>query len=74
MTAASADERCTERWIVAIIWFSSGLRRLAESVAEEVDGVMLEAEPHVGVHRGGHDDVGVPQQLLDDDQFDTLLP
>ena len=42
---------------------SSGL---VEGVAEEIDGVGLEAEPDVGVHRRRRPDVGVAQQLLDD--------
>ena len=46
---------------------------LAEGVAEEVDGVALEAEPDVGVHRRSHADVGIAQQLLDHDEFDALL-
>lgn len=50
-----------------------GLGGAAEGVAEKVDGVALEAESDVGVHRGGHSDVGMAQQLLDHDEFDALL-
>lgn len=42
-------------------------------MAEQVDGVVLEAEPDVGVDGGGDADVGVAQQLLDDDQFHPLF-
>jgi hypothetical protein len=42
-------------------------------VSEEVDGLALEAESDVGVDRRGHADVGVPQELLDDDGFDALF-
>jgi hypothetical protein len=42
-------------------------------VAEEVDGLALEAEPDVCIDRRGHADVGVSQQLFDDDEFDALL-
>jgi hypothetical protein len=42
-------------------------------VAQEVDGLALEAEADVGVDRRGHADVGVPQQFLDDDEFDALF-
>jgi hypothetical protein len=33
----------------------------------------MESEPDVGVHRRGHPDVGMSQQLLDHDEFDALL-
>ena len=46
---------------------------VAEGMAEEVDGVALEAEPDVGVHGGGDSDVGVAQQLLDHNEFHPLL-
>lgn len=48
-------------------------RRGSEGVAEEVDGVALEAGPDVGIHRRGHADVGVAQQFLDHDELDALL-
>jgi hypothetical protein len=46
---------------------------VAQGVAEEVDGVVLEAEPDVGVDGRGDADVGVSEKLLDDDEFDALL-
>lgn len=42
-------------------------------MAEEVDGVALEAESDVGVDGGGDADVGVAQEFLDHDEFDALL-
>jgi hypothetical protein len=50
-----------------------GLGGVAEGVAEEVDGVALEAESDVGVHRRGDADVGMAQQLLDHNEFDALF-
>ncbi|GAB2956543.1 hypothetical protein GCM10023080_014750 [Streptomyces pseudoechinosporeus] len=44
-----------------------------EGVAQEVDGLALEAEPDVDVHRCRDADVGVSRQLLDDDEFDALF-
>ncbi len=38
-----------------------------------VDGLALETEPHVGVDAGCDADVGVAQQLLDDDEVDALF-
>lgn len=46
---------------------------MAESGAEDVDGVALEAESDVGVDGGGDADVGVAEEFLDDDEFDALL-
>ncbi|WP_208652816.1 MULTISPECIES: hypothetical protein [Streptomyces violaceusniger group] len=46
---------------VAAAGLAGDLGGVAESVAEKVDGVALEAEPDVGVHGGGDADVGVPQ-------------
>ncbi|MFJ3216603.1 hypothetical protein ACIPLC_11855 [Kitasatospora sp. NPDC086801] len=46
---------------------------IAEGAAEEVDGVALEAESDVGVDGGGDADVGVAEEFLDDDEFDTLF-
>ena len=63
----------TERRFVSVVGSGGGLEGVAEGVAEEVDGVALEAEPDVGVNRRGHTDVGVAQQLLDDDEFDALF-
>ena len=42
-------------------------------MAEEVDGVSLEAESDVGVDGSGDADAGVAQQLLDDDEFHSLF-
>jgi hypothetical protein len=42
-------------------------------MAEEVDGLALESEADVGVHRRSHADVRMAQELLDDDEFDALL-
>lgn len=44
-----------------------------EGGAEEVDGVALDAESDVGVDGGGDADVGMAQQLFDDDEFDALV-
>lgn len=73
MTATSADGCRTKRWVVAVVGVAGGLRGVAQRATEEVDGVALEAEADLGVHRGGDADVGVAQQLLDDDEFDALL-
>jgi hypothetical protein len=59
--------------VAAVIGSGDGCVGIAEGVAEEVDGVALEAESDVGVHRRGHPDVGMAQQLLDDDEFDALF-
>jgi hypothetical protein len=50
-----------KRAAVAVIGLGSGLVEVAEGVAEEVDGVSLEAEADVGVDRGGDADVGVAE-------------
>lgn len=42
-------------------------------MAEEVDGVALEAEPDVGVDGGGDTDVGVAEEFLDHDEFHSLF-
>jgi hypothetical protein len=47
LTATSADGCCTSGWFVAVVGPSSGLSGVAEGVAEEVDGVALEAESDV---------------------------
>ncbi|GHI40539.1 hypothetical protein Sviol_49470 [Streptomyces violascens] len=44
-----------------------------KGAAEEIDGVALEAESDVGVHGGGDADVGVAEELFDDDEFGTLF-
>ncbi len=67
------DGCCTKWWFVAVIGSDGGLCRRAEGVAEEVDGVALESESDVGVHRGGHLDMGMAQQLLEHDELDPLL-
>lgn len=59
--------------MVAVIGSSDGCGGITEGVAEEVDGVSLEAESDVGVHRGGDADVGVVEEFLDHDEFDALL-
>ena len=73
MTATSADGCCTSGWFIAVVGSGGGRGGVAEGVAEEVDGVALEAESDVGVYRSGHADVGVAQQFLDDDEFDALF-
>jgi hypothetical protein len=73
LTAASADGCCTKRWLVAIFGVGGGLGGLAEGAAEEVDGAALEAEADVCVDGGGDADVGVPQQLLDHNEFHSLF-
>lgn len=73
MTATSADSGSGEGWFIAVVGPAGALRGVAEGVAEEVDGVALEAESDVGVDGGGDADVGVAQQLLDYDEFDALL-
>lgn len=45
-----------------------------KGVAEEVDGVALEAEPYVGVEGGGDADVGVAEEFLDHDEFHPPAP
>ncbi|MEU8728041.1 hypothetical protein AB0C68_01465 [Streptomyces tendae] len=45
----------------------------AEGVAQGVDGVTLESEPHVGVDASGDANVGVTQQFLDHDEVSTVL-
>jgi hypothetical protein len=67
------DGCCTKWWFVAVVGSVGGLGGVAEGVAEEVDGVALEAESDVGVHRRGDPDVGMAQQFLDDDEFDPLF-
>ena len=52
--ATSADRCCTKWRFVAVVGSGGGV---AEGVAEEVDGVALEAEADVGVHGGGDADV-----------------
>jgi hypothetical protein len=47
LTATSADGCCTKRWFVAVVGPGVGLDGVAEGVAEEVDGVALEAESNV---------------------------
>jgi hypothetical protein len=37
--------------------------------SEEVDGIALEARPDVGVDGSGDADMGMTQQLLDQDEF-----
>lgn len=61
----AADRRWRRGW-----WRSP---RLAESAAEEVDGVALEAEADVCVDGSGDPDVGVAEEFLDDDEFDALF-
>nr|WP_255637977.1 hypothetical protein [Amycolatopsis sp. DSM 110486] len=38
-----------------------------------IEGLALEAEPHVGVDVGGYADVGVAEELLDHDEVDALF-
>jgi hypothetical protein len=73
LTATSADGRCAKRWIDAVVSSGDGLAWVAESVAEEVDGVALKSEPDVGVDGGDDADVGVAEEFLDHYEFDSLL-
>jgi hypothetical protein len=57
----SADGGSDEGWFVAAVGLAGDLGGVAEGASEEVDGVALEVEPDVGVHGGGHADVGVAQ-------------
>ncbi|MEV1040520.1 hypothetical protein AB0J01_28300 [Streptomyces sp. NPDC050204] len=57
VTATPADDG----WEVGVV------AARAESVAVAVDGLALEAESDVGVDAGRHADVGVAEQLLDQD-------
>jgi hypothetical protein len=41
------DGGCTTGWFVAVVGLGDGLGGVAECVAEEVDGVALEAESDV---------------------------
>ncbi|GLW12299.1 hypothetical protein Misp01_74270 [Microtetraspora sp. NBRC 13810] len=63
MTATSADDG----------WEVGAVAARAESFAEAVDGLALEAESDVGVDAGRHADVSVAEQLLDHDEVDALL-
>lgn len=65
LTATSADDDCAGRVV-------RGIGR-AKGVAEDVDGLALEAEPYVGVDADGDADVGVPEEFLGDDEFDALF-
>ncbi|GGM39251.1 hypothetical protein GCM10010102_38600 [Promicromonospora citrea] len=47
------DVGSDEGWFVAVVGLAGDLGGVAESVAEKVDGVALEAESDVGVHGGG---------------------
>jgi|UPI00055C0E3B hypothetical protein len=62
-----------KRRVVAVVGLGGGLGQVAKGMSEEVDGLALEAESDVGVHGRGHADVGVAQELLDDDELDALL-
>jgi hypothetical protein len=73
LTATSADGNCAERWVVVAVGLAGALGGVAEGMAEEVDGVSLEAESDVGVDGGGDADVGVAEEFLDDDEFDALF-
>ncbi|MDQ0930929.1 hypothetical protein QFZ49_000836 [Streptomyces turgidiscabies] len=44
-----------------------------ECGAEGVDRISLEAESDVGVDGGGDADMGVAEEFLDYDEFDSLL-
>ena len=73
MTATSADSGSDEGWFVAVVGLAGHLGGVSERVAEEVDGVALEAEPDVGIDGGGDADVGVAEEFLDHDEFDALF-
>ncbi|WP_225850637.1 hypothetical protein [Streptomyces sp. HPF1205] len=64
---------CTKQRAIAAVGVGDGLGGFAEGAAEEVDGVALEAQADVGVHRRDDADMGVTQQLFDDDEFDALF-
>jgi hypothetical protein len=73
LTATSADG-CSTKWrVVAVVGAGAGLRSVAQSEAQKLDGVALESKPDVRVHRCGHADVRMAEELLDDDEFDALL-
>ncbi len=65
VTATSADDG--RDWRVGVVFLA------ADSMAQSVDGVALEAESDVGVDADGDADVGVAQELLDHDEVDPLL-
>lgn len=46
---------------------------MAEGIAQSVDGLALEAESNVRIHRGGDANVGMAEEFLDHDQFDALF-
>ncbi|KLJ03394.1 hypothetical protein WQ59_09695 [Streptomyces sp. KE1] len=65
-TATSADDGCGGRIVGVVV---GG----AEGAAQSIDGLALEAESDVGVDAGSDADVGVAQEFLDHDEFDSLL-
>lgn len=62
LTATSADG-CCPRWITRVVVGPS------EGIVESVDGLALEAEPHVGVDAN----VGVSEEFFDHHEVDALL-
>ncbi|MEY9212447.1 hypothetical protein NI17_005585 [Thermobifida halotolerans] len=63
LTATSADDCCGGRVVRVVV--------LAEGIVKAVDDLALKAESDVGVDAGGDADVGVAQQLFDDDEGDN---
>lgn len=62
----TSPRRCGKRRIVGTII-------PVERVAQGVDGLALEAKPDVCAEVGSDADMGMAQQLLDDDEVDALF-
>lgn len=73
MTATSVDGGSVQRRVAAVVAGRLVVGRTVKRGAEGVDGVALETEPYVGVDGGGDADVGVAEEFLDHDEFDSLL-
>ncbi|MDQ0795949.1 hypothetical protein QFZ58_004437 [Streptomyces sp. B1I3] len=69
----SADGCRTGRWFVAVVGPGDRFCGFAEGVAEEADGVSLEAESDVGVDGGGDADMGVAEEFFDHHEADALF-
>jgi len=73
LTATSVDGCRTSGWFFVVVGSGGRCGGVPEGVAEEVDGVALEARPDVGIHGCGHSNMSMSQQFLDDDEFDALF-
>ncbi|GAA0694094.1 hypothetical protein GCM10010193_56010 [Kitasatospora atroaurantiaca] len=73
LTATSVDGCCAKWRIVAALGLGPVVCGVAESVAEDVDRLALEADSDVGIDGGGDAYVGVSEEFLDDDEFDALF-